>query len=576
MIYDVKARQALSEFVKSLEAVNRAQSISKKKEQHQEFERLTQDALKLLNAYQDSPESSAQARFEYLDQLLQPLRVYKTSYMWEKKWWQKILNFFGFMITPEERGAQDAFNQIEKAQAAALTNYNNIHYPNWLFRVARFFGFHSMKQLFAEKYALYAPETKLTYLSHHLMGTTNLIHHEVLQGKNSYGAYHDFVNDIDEFIELKTRNFDQHTRNLLVSIKNKMNQCSDLAAEMDKASIISSLKLAAPKIVNKLVLDLAYQVHKSMMNLEPGSSLIIPSGFKSPRGGHATVVECIRGHDGFIFKVINTGAGEDSTESYKTLFISLLRGDKTRPIKVTSELSFEEVASRKLIEKIIKPTIVSSEDAENEMNNEFVALYDANKLHDDPKHLTLQTNGTCSHSSLLEWFKTQVSKSIFSLFQHTTIEKAHHRLKEFKPADLKQDVRGALSDLNQAAEATAKSAKVELTAVDKQLKKENAELRQELDTLLKLKGKDVGKIEDFTAYSEKKCRGTKLSEEQQRKVAIANSLDPLASGMKKTFFSKRPNAMEARMRKAIIAKQIAGHEALIPVVESSLTYNTMH
>ena len=159
----------------------------------------------------------------------------------------------------------------------------------------------------------------------------------------------------------------------------------------------------------------------------------------------------------------------------------------------------------------------------------------------------------------MEWFKTQVPEAVFALFQYTTIEKAHHRLNELRIDDLEQGP--AVSDLKKAAEATNKSAKAELVAVNEKLQKDNTELRQELDKLLKLKNKSLENLTDFTAYFEKKCRGTKLSSEQQRKIAAANSLDPLDPGMKMTyFFFGKPNATEARMRKAIIAKQIAGHE----------------
>ncbi len=559
MIYDVIARQKLAEYVQDIEIINSEQSTLKQKEWHQEFEEVTQKALELLQNYQQAPETSAQAQFEYLDKLLQPLKIYKTSYMSGKKWWEKLLNFFGFMLTPEERNARDAFEQIENAHTAALTNYDNIHFPNWIFRIARFFGLHSFKQLLTNKYDLYPVKHKLSYLSHHLMGTTDLNHHKVLQGKSSSQAYHDFSKDIDEFIEQQESAFDKHNKTLLMSIKSKLNQCSDLANEMDKVRMINLLDQATPEVENHLVSDLTYQVQQSMMNLQLGSSLIIPGGFISPRGGHATVVECIRGSTGFVFKVINTGGGTGALESWKTIgFNFLFNDDRKRPIKVTSELSFDEVVERKFIEKILKPTIIKAEESEKAMNAEFLQLYHDGKLHDDSKYLALQTNGTCSHSSLLEWFKMQVPEAVFALFQYTTIEKAHHRLRELKIDDLEQDT--AVLDLKKAADATNKSAKEELDAVNEKLKKDNTALRQELGTLLKQKNKRLENLTDFTAYFEKKCRGTKLSLEQQRKIAAANSLDPLEPGMKWTFFSSKPNATEARMRKAIIAKQIAGHE----------------
>lgn len=123
-----------------------------------------------------------------------------------------------------------------------------------------------------------------------LMGTTDLNHHELLQGKPLSGAYRDFLNDIDEFIQNEGNGLDKHTNALLVNIKDKVNQCSNLANEIDKAVIIRSLNRGTPAVLGGLVLDIAYQVQKSMMNLQPGSSLILPLGFKNPRGGHATVV----------------------------------------------------------------------------------------------------------------------------------------------------------------------------------------------------------------------------------------------------------------------------------------------
>lgn len=183
------------------------------------------------------------------------------------------MGFFGF-FPPEEKDALRAMRRIKDAYAQALVDYDDVHYPNWLFRLARFFGLHSVKQFLADKYDSYPEQFKLTYLSHHLMGKTDLNQHVVLQGKVSSCACHDFANDLDEFIEQKGHHLDEQTAAGLESIKNKVRQSSELANEMDKASIISELNIGASNVIDGLILDVTYQIHKAMMSLQPGSSFI--------------------------------------------------------------------------------------------------------------------------------------------------------------------------------------------------------------------------------------------------------------------------------------------------------------
>ncbi|MDR3503524.1 MAG: hypothetical protein P4L79_13185 [Legionella sp.] len=593
MIYNILARKKLSAFVKKINNIIDSHRLNGNTTQNaNDIQEVTNKALTLFYAYHEPGvrEDSLQARLEYLDELLMSLRIYNAHISNGKNWWQKIIGFFGF-LPPIEKEALRAMRSIKDAHAQALADYDDVHYPNWLFRVARFFGLQSVKQLLADKYDSYSSQFKLTYLSHHLMGKTDLNHHVVLQGKVASGAYHDFANDLEEFIEQEGGHLDEQTSAVLASVKDKVRHSSELANETDKASLISQLNLGASEVIDGLILDVTYQVHKAMISLQPGSSLIIPCGFKSTVGGHATVVECSCVDEGrFAFKVINTGAGETGIESWKTLFVTSISGSMTRPIKVTALMSMEEIRARKLIEKIVKPTIVSSADSGRAMNEEFLTLYREGKLHDDEQCLTLQTNGTCSQSSLLEWFKTQVPEPVFALFQHATIARAHQRLQDFNDHELwfgfSAKVSKALVALHSAAEQTAVEASDNLAIVTKQMQKERTVLCSELDVFLKSKKNDVRKsvrrdvdtINDFDAYSRKKSNGNKLTTTQQDRVALAKPLAPLASeikisrsGVSGLFLGNvsMPERTEARARKAIIAKQIAAHDGFIAAANLS-------
>lgn len=594
MIYNVVARKKLSAFVSSVNLVIDSHSINGTSTQNaDDIQTVANQALTLHHAYHqpDVREDSVQARLEYLDELLTSLRSYNSYISNGKTWWQKIMGFFG-VLSPEEKYVQGAMRSIKAAHAQALVDYNDVHYPNWLFRLARFFGLQSVRQFLADKYDYYPSQFKLTYLSHHLMGKTDLNHHTVLQGKVSSCAYHDFANDLEEFIKRDGSHLDAQTGAQLESIKDKVRQSSELANEIDKASIISHLNIGVSDVVDGLIFDTTYQIHKTIMGLQPGSSFIIPCGFKSTRGGHATVVECrCVAEDRFVFKVINTGAGETDIESWKTLFVTSISGSTARPIKVTDPMPMQEIMDRKLIEKIVKPTIVSSADSADAMNEEFLTLYGEGKLHDDKQCLTLQTNGTCSHSSLLEWFKTQVPESVFALFQHATIARAHQRLQDFNDNEqwfgFSAEVSNALVALHSAAEQTVVEARDNLVIVTKQIQKERSLLYSELDVFLKSKKADVRKsvrrdvdtINDFDDYSRKKCNGNKLSAAQQERVALAKPLAPLASTIKISRsgvsglllgHASMPEKTEARTRKAIIAKQIAGHDGFVAATNLTL------
>ncbi|WP_133136806.1 hypothetical protein [Legionella rowbothamii] len=593
MIYNVVARKRLSVFVSKVNSIIDSHRLNGNSTQSaDDIQTVANQALTLFHAYYQPEvrEDSAQARLEYLDELLTSLRSYNTHISNGKTWWQKIMGFFGF-LPPEEKYAQGAMRLLKDAHAHALIDYNDVHYPNWLFRLARFFGLQSVRQFLADKYDSYPSQFKLTYLSHHLMGKTDLNHHAVLQGKVSSCAYHDFANDLDEFIKREGSHLDEQTRTQLESIKDKVRQSSELANEIDKASIISHLNIGVSDVVDGLIFDVTYQIHKTMMRLQPGSSFIIPCGFKSTKGGHATVVECCCvAEDRFVFRVINTGAGETDIESWKTLFVTSISGSMARPIKVTDPMPIQEVMERKLIEKIVKPTIVSSADSSGAMNEEFLTLYREGKLHDDKQHLTLQTNGTCSHSSLLEWFKAQVPGPVFALFQHATIARAHQRLQDFNDNDqwfgFSTEVSKALVALHSAAEHTVVEARDDLAMVTKQMQEERAMLCSELDVFLKSKKtevrksvrRDVHTINDFDDYSRKKCKGNKLIAAQQERVVLAKSLAPLASTIKISRSgvsglllgnASMPEKTEARTRKAIIAKQIAGHDRFLAVANLS-------
>lgn len=573
MNFNLKARTALATFIKD---ISNELTFSKR-----EIERCAHKARALFKKYNASPERSYLAQQEYLAELLAPLNKVNTIIYNKKNWWEKFVGFFGF-VSPEEEKLQSIIGLIEKSRVNATATYNNIHYPNFIFRILHFFGFNLRQVWQRDHYDQYQEKEKLTYLSHHLMGNTDLNHHEILQGKVRSSAYQHFLNDLSDFVHIQTLELDKHTKRLFNDLHNQIEECSKFSYELDTIQVIKQLN-ENKDTQQKLVDDLSYQVQKSLFELPPGGSLIIPHGYVTANGGHATVIECQKiNTQEVIFKIINTGAGETQTESYRTLFLSLISTTLTRPVKVTSNMSIEEIFNTNFIEELLTPLIVEDEQSMEKMTALFLRLYHEGRLHDDKHLLTLQVNGVCAHSSLLAWFKTKVPGPTFLLFQFITAQKALQRLDQFiahyNKSEFIEDISQALLELREAGKKTVEEAASQLAHEKRRITEEKMQLQSQLSSLLDKKGKQIEDIPDLPQYVEKKLQKKQLTPIERKEIAETDSLTKWVAPTQRRgfwpFFTTEAQPHERHLsdqaQKAIIAKKIIGHETFINATESAL------
>lgn len=572
MNFNLEARTELATFIKDL---SNQSAFSKR-----EIGKSVQKALSLFKRYSASPERSYLAQQEYLAELLAPLHKVNSIIYNKKNWWEKFVGFFGF-ISPEEEQLQSIIGIIEKSRTNAATTYNNIHYPNFIFRILHFFGF-ELKQVWQRNhYDHYQEKEKLTYLSHHLMGNVDLNHHEILQGKVRSSAYQHFLNDLSDFVHIQALGLDNQTKNLVNDLHKQIEDCSKFSYELDTIQVIKQLN-NNKEVQQELVYDLSYQVQKSLFELPPGHSLIIPHGYVTANGGHATVIECKKiNSQEVIFKIINTGAGETQTESYRTLFLSLISATLTRPVKVTSNMSIEEVLGTNFIEELLTPLIIEDGQSMEKMTALFLRLYHEGRLHDDKHLLTLQVNGVCAHSSLLAWFKTKVPEPTFLLFQFTTAQKALQCLDQFianyNVSEFTEDISQVLLDLREAGKRTVEDAARQLIHEKRRITEERMQLQSQLSSLLDKKGKQIEDIPDLPQYLEKKLRKEQLTPNERKEIAETDSLtkwvEPTQRGGFWPFFTTeaRPQgqSLSDPAKKAIIAKKIIAHDAFIYATESA-------
>ncbi|KTD53589.1 hypothetical protein Lsan_3999 [Legionella santicrucis] len=572
MNFNLEARTELAAFIKD---ISNESGFSKR-----EIEKSVHKSRALFKKYSTSPERSYLAQQEYLAKLLTPLNKVNSIIYNKKNWWEKFVGFFGF-ISPEEEELQSIIGIIEKSRANATTTYNNIHYPNFIFRILHFFGFDLRQVWQRDHYDQYQEKEKLTYLSHHLMGNTDLNHHEILQGKVRSSAYQHFLNDLSDFVNIQTLKLDNQTKKLFNDLQKQIEECSKFSYELDTIHVIKQLN-EDKEAQQELVYDLSYQVQKSLFELPPGDSLIIPHGYVTANGGHATVIECQKiNNQEVIFKIINTGAGETQTESYRTLFLSLISATLTRPVKVTSNMSIEEIFGTNFIEELLTPLIIEDGQSMEKMTALFLRLYHEGRLHDDKHLLTLQVNGVCAHSSLLAWFKTKVPEPTFLLFQFITAQKALQRLDQFianyNESEFTEDISQVLLELREAGKRTVEDASSQLAHEKKRIIEEKMQLQSQLSSLLDKKGKQIEAIPDLPQYFEKKLQKEQLTPIERKDIAETDSLTKWVTPTQRRgfwpFFTTETQPCERPLsdqaQKAIIAKKIIGHDAFINATESA-------
>ncbi|TAL61995.1 MAG: hypothetical protein EPN84_07075 [Legionella sp.] len=542
-----------------------------------EIQEITQQALENIKKYQADMEKSIAGQLDYYQTVYKALYNYQEALWNSKNWWQKFISFFGF-ITPEERGLQNVINESKEKINENQEKHRAVHIPIWYLRVLDFFGIDLKNYLSFSGYSDLGDDMKLKYLSHHLMGSTNLNHYKELQGNSFSQAYQNFIDDINEF--LNENSLDNSTREELAELLNKLNQSTVLTKEIEYAEVLNHL---SDHIENdKLLDDYAFSVTKSLTNLPNGETLIIPHGSKSKGSAHAIVVEFKKISDGECELRIFDTSGSTELTSFGTQVRSLIAQDKTRPVKKTTPLFISNLANNSFINDLVSPLFLFQNNniSIEEMNKLFVDLMDNNQLIDDDTQLTLQTNGTCAHSSLQAWFKTRVSPQTEALFNSFIVKRALERLNVIHDEHLKSPVKHIdlaaqynhqkemYGDLKSAGEKTVAEAAKRLAKCKESLDVEYPRLKNDLTALLNKKGKSLDAIANLSEYSEKKLRGNKLSDYEKRMVQSADTWSPIprntiAQNGLFAFFSTVENpyaSLSDRAQKAIIAKKLAAYE----------------
>lgn len=562
MNFNVQARANLAKFSKKFPSANKR--LSKGDIRH-----LSKEALALFKSYYLAPEVSLLAQCEYFDSLIKQLNKLDTIVKKQRPWWHKLIALFGYRSDEE----QQLSALIVKIKEARMTVADKKLYPSPLPKALRFLGLNPRNAATNPQYAQYLPKEKVTYLSHHLMGNTNLNHHKILQGKSFGQGYRHFANDLNDFIQHEGTRLDASTQKLLAQLLKQINRSSALVKELETAKFILASKARDPIAQQKCIDDLSYRIQKAIIELPQGESVLIPHGFRSKKGGHATVIECTKINANEVtFKIINTGSGQVRTPDYKLKFTP--PGNYWTPIRVTSPMSIAELNNNQFFAELLTPLLVANKHSAKKMKAFVHKLYKQGMLHNSEQWLTLQTNGTCAHTSLLEWFKSRVPSPTFQLFNFLTVDKALHHLDQFKAIDEAwtppKNINSALADLRKAGIKTVDIEAAKLVMEKNRIANENDQLKAQLARLLSKKGKRLNDINDFTAYYEKKLRKNKLSLEEQEQIDRADSmtawktgvLSPRPNGKGMAFF--KPEApLSKRAQKAILAKKISGHHAFL-------------
>ncbi|CAM2812470.1 hypothetical protein [Legionella worsleiensis] len=541
-----------------------------------EIERIVQQASSLHDQYLSTPEKKIVDWYDFLSQFYLVLELYQKQHRNAKSWWGRLLEVLGF-LSPQERSLQQTVDTVYDSLKHAQKERDILIYPGFFFAVLRSLGIYC-SLLFKKDPPLQEIKcNQLNYLSHHLMGEHDLTGHELLQGKNLTTSYVDFFCDLDLFITNKHNCLDAKTTSSLLMLRNKIKDAAKIAQlisffhTMDELSRWNGLS------------QLTSAIKAGINQLKVYDFMLIPHGYAGEAGGHSTLIECRRiNQDEVVFRFINTGDGLIETSSYKTLLKIFFWCDGgTFPMKVSSPISVASLVYDDFIERLLMPGVIAN-CADNElMNAPLLDLYNVGKLHDDEQFLRPQTNGTCAHSCILEWFKTQVPQSVFVLFSTFITLRANKNLDRYTPPD--SDHEASVKVLKKAAKDTILQKRNEYSTTKKQIEAEFKSLHLVLEGLFRKKKKNLPNHFNYAAYYKNKCQSKKLSPEER--VTIINQ-QPLASlhqpkdiiiirALSALFFrTPTAQAKSARLsdtaQKAILAKQLAGHEAYLNTAKSMI------
>lgn len=162
--------------------------------------------------------------------------------------------------------------------------------------------------------------------------------------------------------------------------------------------------------------DVAYSMQKKMPLLEKNERMIIPGGCHYGDSGHAIIFEVKRENNGtYTFTIVNTG---DGVGEFDGLLYNLWHGFITRKFcdYTVKNLSLNQISDLDFLTDLIKP--LSSLEQGESIKDSFQPIIDhlleghTDRFEHGRQH-SIQTNGTCTHDSVMSWIESCTDPLLF-------------------------------------------------------------------------------------------------------------------------------------------------------------------
>lgn len=411
--YHVQARFQLKKFLA-------------KKNEHYTLSEIYESARALLGEYKRSRESSVEGQSQFLSVLLEKLNHFYDEQVYQHKpWWKKILYFFSW-LSEEESSVLSLIKTVKKDKDSISKAEDSIDSFSLKFNL--FLLNKKTEELLTSCLddLGHDVEQQLRYLSHRTLIDVAAVPKE-LEGNINYIAFKEYLTDLEDFMEKfpgsiqdaeitrQLKNCEEYEKNLIL----RRIQLANIE-KLTKNSTVNSFK-------DEFLGNQTFTVLESIAQMPIGEQKLFPHGYISKTGGHATVfyVEKIDSEH-VVFRFINTGSGASKAESWFTLMKKAFVNLSDSPIKITSPISINELATSNLIPQLLAPQLFPSSDnatAVNAMMEPLINLYQENRLHDDKRAIREQVMGSCSQSCIDAWLSTQLNECNMAQFQAFRLNK---------------------------------------------------------------------------------------------------------------------------------------------------------
>ncbi len=279
-----------------------------------------------------------------------------------------------------------------------------------------------------EARALNDPAAEVKMAAFTLCGT-NVLNGSSVEGMSSYSGLFSYRKQLKEFLE------ENKTR---LTLEQK-SRAEDILKKLDYTLKISE-KIELIKAFNKpqLFEELAFEIASDIQNLDPNDSIILPGGYRTTSGGHATLFEFERNqNDKYSFNIINTGDGALNFAGFGD-FVAAIVNNKVQDYK-TSGHSLQKMANTDLIKELLMNASVNKNGSIDKMFEPIVRhfLNDNPKLIEKGKTHFLQTNGTCAFDCVVAWAEGEMGETLAKLFELFRVNNELRKLNAIKERSVK-------------------------------------------------------------------------------------------------------------------------------------------